>query len=125
MLIDLLRVVRDEFLDVELSDADFGQDFLGGRGPLERSRVGVPGSDVGADGPDEDLHGGEGASPDGLAGDDAEPGLDLIQPAGGFRGEVEVDVRVCVEPGLDVRGGVGGQVVQNDVDLAARVRGDG
>jgi hypothetical protein len=36
MLIDLLCVVRDEFLDVALGEADFGQDLVGGRGPLER-----------------------------------------------------------------------------------------
>src|SRR3954453_16042647 len=108
MLIDLLRVVRDEFLDVELSDADLGEDLAGGCGPLERSWVGVPGGDVGADGPDEDLHGCEGAAADGLAGDDGEPGLDLVQPAGSGRGEVEMHVRVGVQPGPDVRGGVGG-----------------
>jgi hypothetical protein len=62
---------------------------------------------------EEDLDGGEGAAADGLAGDDAEPGLDLIQPAGTGRGEVEMHVRVDVEPGPDVGGGVGGQVVQH------------
>src|SRR5689334_3332614 len=98
MLIDLLRVVRDEFLDVELSEADLGEDLVGGRGPLERSWLGVPGCDVGPDGPDEDLHGGEGAAADGLAGDDPEPGLDLVQTARAGRGEVEMDVRVRVEP---------------------------
>jgi hypothetical protein len=102
MLIDLLGVVRDEFLDVALGESDLGEDLVGGRGPLERSRFGVPGGDIGADGLDEDLHGGEGAAPDGLAGDDAEPGLDLVQPAGAGRGEVEMDVRVRVQPGPDV-----------------------
>src|SRR3954465_11626375 len=113
MLIDLLRVVGDEFVDVDLGESDLGQDLVGGRGPLERSGAGVPGGDVGADGPDQDLHGGEGAAGDGLAGDDAEPGLDLVQPAGAGRGEVEVDVRVGVQPGPHVGGGVGGQVVQH------------
>jgi hypothetical protein len=61
-LIGLLRFVRDEFLDVDLGESDFGEDLVGGRGPLERSRVGVPRGDVGADGPDEDLDAGEGAS---------------------------------------------------------------
>jgi len=41
--------------------------ILSGRGPCERSRVGVPGGDVGADGLHEDLHGGEGAAADGVA----------------------------------------------------------
>jgi hypothetical protein len=34
MLIDLLRVVGDEFLDVELGQADLGEDLVGGGGPL-------------------------------------------------------------------------------------------
>jgi hypothetical protein len=29
MLTDLFRVVRDEFLDVDLGEADFGEDFVG------------------------------------------------------------------------------------------------
>lgn len=48
---------------------------------------------------------------DGLAGDDAEPGLDLVDPRGADRGEVEMHVAVVVEPSQDVRGGVDGQVV--------------
>lgn len=35
---------------------------------------------------------------------------------------MEVDVRVGVQPGPDIRGGVGGQVVQHHVDLAVSVR---
>lgn len=70
----------------------------------------------------EDLHGCEGAAADGLTGEDPEPGLDLVQPAGAFLREVEVDVRMGVQPGIDVRGGVGGQAVQHHMNLAAGVR---
>lgn len=42
ILIDLLSVVRDEFLDVGLDELDLGQDLAGGGGPLEWSgAVGV------------------------------------------------------------------------------------
>jgi len=42
----LLSVVVDEFLDVGLDEADFGQDFVGGGGPGERFSVGIPVGDV-------------------------------------------------------------------------------
>jgi hypothetical protein len=42
-LLSLLAVVVDEFLDVGLDDADFGQDLVGSGGPGERPGVGVPG----------------------------------------------------------------------------------
>src|SRR6266498_1538336 len=57
-------------------------------------------------------------------GDDPEPDLDLVEPARTDRGEMERDVRVALQPGGDVRGGVRGQVVQYYVDFLARVRLD-
>ncbi len=86
--------------------------------------TGVPGRDVVADGADQDLYGGEGAAADGLRGGDAEPGLDLVHPAGALEGEVEVHVRVRVQPGLDLRSGVGGQVVRHHMHVTPTVRGD-
>jgi hypothetical protein len=106
----LLAVVIDEFFGVGLDDADFGQDLVGGGGPGEWLGIGVPVCDVVADLVDEDLDRGEGAAADGLAGDDAKPGLDLVDPRGADGGEVEMDVQVVLEPGQDVRGGVDGQV---------------
>src|SRR5512144_1597845 len=85
----LLGVVVDELLDVGLDELGLGEDLVGGGGPCERSGVGVPHGDVVADGADEDLDRGEGAAADGLAGDDAEPGLDLVDPAGTLRSEVK------------------------------------
>jgi hypothetical protein len=73
---DLLGVVVDEFLDAGLCELNLGENVVGGGGPCEGLGVGVPVLDVVADLLDQDGDGGEGAAPDGLAGDDAEPGLD-------------------------------------------------
>ena len=82
----------------------------------------VPVGDVVADLGDQDLDAGEGAAADGLAGDDAEPGFDLVEPGGSDGGEVEVDVRVFLQPCLDFRGCVGGEeVIQDYMDLFARM----
>ena len=70
----LLGVVVDEFLDVGLYELDLGKNVVGGGRPCERLGVGVPVLDVVADLLDQDGDRGEGAAPDGLAGDDAEPG---------------------------------------------------
>jgi len=53
-----------------------GEDFVGGLGPGEWLAAFVPAVDEGLDGGDEVLDRGEGASADGLAGDDAEEDLD-------------------------------------------------
>ena len=42
ILLILLRVVLDEFLDVDLDEVDLGEDFVGGGGPGERLGVAVP-----------------------------------------------------------------------------------
>lgn len=39
-LIGLLGVVVDESLDADLYELDFGEDLVGGGGPLERTGVG-------------------------------------------------------------------------------------
>ena len=58
---------------------------------------------------------GEGAAPDGFLGDDAEPALDLIEPRGIGRCEVDVVARAFGEPGFDLGVFVGGVVVEDDV----------
>jgi hypothetical protein len=88
ILIPLLGVVVDEFLDVGLDEPDLGEDLVGGGGPDEGLRGGVPVRDVIADLLDHDLDAGEGAASDGLAGDDPEPGLDLVDPGRSLGGEV-------------------------------------
>src|SRR5437868_3536502 len=57
-----------------------------------------------ADAGDQGVDRGERAAADRLAGDDPEPDLDLVQPRAADRGEVERDVRVVRQPGLDLRG---------------------
>jgi hypothetical protein len=42
ILLILLRVVLDEFLDVDLDEVDLGEDFVGSGGPGERLGVAVP-----------------------------------------------------------------------------------
>ena len=55
-------------------------------------------------------------------GKDAEPDLDLVQPAGIGRGIVEMDIGVTREPGA-VFLLVGGQVIQHHVQFL--IRGEG
>jgi hypothetical protein len=74
--------VVDEFLDGGLYELDLGEDFVGRRGPSERSGVTVPVGDVVADLSRQDGDRGEAAASNGLAGDYAGPGLDLDGPGG-------------------------------------------
>ena len=67
----LLCVVVDEFLDVGLDKLNLGEDLVGGRGPGERFGCGVPVGDVVADLFDQDFDRGEGATANGLAGNDS------------------------------------------------------
>jgi len=80
ILFCLLSVVVDELTDVGLSECDLGEDLVGGGGPGEGLSVGVPVLDIVPDVGDEDVDRGDGAAADRLAGDDGEPGLDLIEP---------------------------------------------
>ncbi len=61
--------------------------------------------------------GAEGSAADGLPGDDAEPGFDLVDPRASFRSEVKLHVRMFAEPFVDLSVVVGFQVVEDDVDL--------
>jgi hypothetical protein len=103
ILLYLLCVVVDELADVGLCERDLGEDLVGGGGPGERVGVGVPVGDLVADLRDEGFDRGEGAAAGGLAGDDAERGLDLVDPRGADRGEVGVDVWVVCELLLHLR----------------------
>ena len=92
-----------------------------GLGPDERLAAVVPAVDEDPDRCDEVGDGGEGASPDGLAGDDPEEDFDHVQPRPGGRGEVQADPRVLREPCLHVWVLVGAVVVADDVELLRRV----
>src|SRR5436305_2700500 len=105
----LLSVVVDELLDVGFDEADFRQDLVGGGSPGEWFGVGVPVADVFAYLLDECFNAAESAAADGLAGDDAEPGFNLIDPGRADGGEVKLDVRIILQPRHHLRGSVGGE----------------
>ena len=65
----------------------------------------------------------KGCAAQGLAFQDREPALDLIKPGGSGRREVEMDVRVTLEPAV-VLGLVGVEIVEDDVDGGIRIAGD-
>jgi hypothetical protein len=57
------------------------------------------------------------ATADRVALDLAEPQLNLVQPGGVGRGEVQMDIAVIRQEVANQFGFVGGEVVENDVDL--------
>src|SRR3954447_17393949 len=100
-------------------------DLIGRRCPDERLGIAVPVGDEVAYLLDENLYRTERAAANGLPGDDAEPGFDLVDPGRTDRSEVELNVRVLLEPRLDLGGGVDRKVVQHNVDFLVGVRHDG
>jgi hypothetical protein len=66
---------------------------------------------------------GEAGAGQGSAGEDGEPDLDLVEPGGVGWGEVKTDAFVVRQPPI-IFGLVRVEIVQNDVDFAARVVGD-
>jgi hypothetical protein len=75
-----LALLSTSLFDAGLDESHFGEDLVGGGGPGEGLRVGVPGRDVVADLGGEDLDRSERAAADRLAGDDREPCFDLVDP---------------------------------------------
>src|SRR5260370_1328575 len=92
------------------------EDLLRALLPHEWLGVVVPGlgprPDVGFQG----LHAPVGTPADLLIGEEAKPPLDLVQPGGAGRGEVQMDPGVPGEPPFDSRGLVGAVVVADDGD---------
>ena len=85
----------------------------------------VPIVDVAVDVSDEGSDGVEGSAADGLAGENAEPSLDHIEPGGALRSEVEMDAGVSGQPVEDGGSRVGRGVIEDDVELsAAEAAGD-
>jgi len=94
-------------------------------GPNEGSGVRVPVLNVLADVSNEGADRIEGATSDGLAREDAEPGLNEIEPRGTFGCEMEMNPWMRGEPRLDFRGCMRGRVIQDDVELfSAEATGD-
>jgi len=90
-------------------------------GPDEGRRVRVPMLDVSLNVRDELLHGAEGASADRLASQDPKPRFDHVEPRRPGGGEVELDIRVCVQPFSDRGRRVGRRVVKNDVQFTSLI----
>ena len=65
----------------------------------------------------------EGCAVQGLAFQDREPDFDLVEPGGPRRREVEMHVRMTLEPAV-VLGLVGIEVVEDDMDGRVRMSGD-
>ena len=91
--------------------------------PLERRGGWVVRFDEGIDGLAQLLDRGEAGAVERAAGEDREPDLDLVEPAGVGRGEVEVDTGMAGQPSIPF-GLVGAEIVEDDVDLAIGVIGD-
>ena len=92
-------------------------------GPRERVGVLVIGGDKGIDLLAHLSRRGEAGAGQGIAGEDREPDFDLVQPRGVGRREVKMDVLVARPPAIVFRL-MGVQIVQDDVQLAAGMRGD-
>ena len=80
------------------------EDGIGGLGPDERLWVGIMGLDEGGDGGLELVDAAMDAAFDLLVGEERKPALDLVEPGGAGRREVEVVTPVAGEPRLDRRG---------------------
>src|SRR3989442_13605126 len=91
----------------------------GGRvfGPYERGRMTVPVGDVGLDVANQGADRVERATPDGLAGEDPEPGFHQVEPGRALRGEGKMDRGMLVKPGTNRLRRMRGRVVEHDVQL--------
>ena len=90
--------------------------------PLEGCGGRVVRFDEGIDGLAQLPDRGEAGAVERAAREDREPDLDLVEPAGVGRGEVEVNILVPRQPAVAL-GLVGLEVVEDDVDLLIRVFG--
>ena len=96
---------------------DFCEDLFGRFGPDKGVGVGIVMFQVVVNGGFELGHGGEDATTDALLSDQPEEALDLIEPGGRGRGEVQVKAGVLGQPYLDVGMLVGGVVVEDEVKI--------
>src|SRR5665647_2590909 len=97
--------------------SDWLEDLFGGFGPDEWLGVFVPSLGPGADIGLEGLDGGVAATADELIGDEAEPALDLVDPAGAGRGEMHMEAWMFDEPGVDRRRLVGAVAVTDQMHV--------
>ena len=97
--------------------SDLLEDGLDGGRPDERLGVCVVGLEELPDGGDEVGHAGEDAAAQSLVGELAEPALDEVQPGAARGREVQMEARMLLKPGSDVRMFVGLVVVEDQVQL--------
>lgn len=96
---------------------DGGEDIVCGFGPAERLWIDVVGVDEGADVALERLGRAMDPAPDLLVGQEREKALDLIDPRGSGRSEVNVPARPLGQPVADRLGLVGGVVVHDEMNV--------
>ena len=107
-------------MDFESSEAeavDGGKDVVGGFGPAEGLWLGVVGVDVGMNVGFEGLGRAMDAAADLLVGEQGKEALDLADPGGRGRGEVDVPAGALGEPVADQLGLVGAGVVDDEMDV--------
>ena len=107
--------MRETGLETLLVDLGFSPD--------ERRCVDIVVFDEGIDVLSQLLDGGEGRTLEGFSFEDREPNLHLIEPGGCSRLEVEMHVRMPLEPALILRF-VGVEIVDDDVKCRLRIAGN-
>ena len=96
---------------------EFIEDGSGGGGPAERPFVGVVVAYVSVDLAHQFTHAAKRTATNRLLGDEREPALDLVKPAGVSGRVMNVIARAAGEPGFDLGMFVGGVVVGDQVQL--------
>ena len=107
-------------MDLESAEAeavDGGKDVVGGFGPAKGLWLGVVGVDVGVDVGFEGLGRSMDAAADLLLGEQREEALDLVDPGGRGRGEVDVPAGALGEPVADEPGLVAAGIVDDEMDV--------
>src|ERR1700720_4323162 len=99
---------------------ELSKDRIGGGGPHEGTPMQIVAGDVGVDFLHQLADAAERPAANGLLGDEAEPALHLVEPAGVGGGVVEVVARPPRQPGLDLGMLVGAVVVRDQMDVDSR-----
>src|ERR1700722_5649056 len=99
--------------------SNLSQDEICGRGPDERLGVAIVCGDVVEDGLAQMGHRVKAAAADGFGGDLREPALDLVEPGGMCRYEMQVEARIALGPAHNRGGLVRGVVVQHQMHVLA------
>lgn len=90
--------MSQQFAVVTLDDGDLFDNLVWGCGPFEWLAVLVPVADVGVDAVNEVGYRGKGATGDGVAGQDAEPVLDHVDPRTAHGSAVKSYIGVLGQP---------------------------